>query len=514
MRPKTMMKSGLCLLLSALCGCSGITQPAGQEMLGQQQQKIQGLAEARSQTFSSVPLMQVEQGYFLGVQKRALTREESLPPIFDQKVVLANSQPMTLQNVAGRLSLLSGLPVRIADGLTKEAQVMPFHDGTLRRLLDSVATHYGVYWEHDDGNIRFYRVKAETFAINALSGKITIHDTITNESNAAKDSAGEGTSTGDTSGQTSQSTEVRDEMSVWEEVGQNIARIVTQNSSSEDRSTVNINRAAGTVTVISTPTVLSQVRQYVDSINAKLSRQVAIEVQIFNLETSKASDVGFSLDAVFTEMNNGFAASLLGAVPGTVPAGAGSVSAMILESTRDRSLAQWSGTNVLLQALRTYGDVSLVTTGSGITSNGQPLPIQNVNRRVYLERVSKTVTSDVGTSTELQAGTVTTGFSMMAIPQILDQGRVALQYSITLSSLDELREISSGTEAIQAPEVSTRSFMQRVQMKVGSTLVLAGFEQNRAQVGGGRGLTGAGRKGEEKHNMIIVAISVHDATGR
>lgn len=511
----TILKWGLCLMLLALCGCGGATQPAGKEILGQQQQKMQELKTQRDQTFASSPLMRVEQGYFFGIQKRELTREECLPPVFRQTVVLSNSQPMTLQDVSLHLTTMSGVPVRMAEGLASgEPCNLPFFDGPLKQLLDSVATRYGVYWEFRDGNIQFYRVKTQTFAINALSGKISIHDTITNESNAAKDSSGEGSSTGDTSVQTKQRTEIQDELSVWDEVGRNISLIIEKNSDPENASTVSVNRAAGTVTVTATPSVLERVKQYVEGLNAKLSRQVAIEVQIFNLETSKATDVGFSLDAVFTEMNNGFMGTILGAVPGTMPSGVGSVSAMILESTRDRSLAQWSGTNVLLQALRTYGDVSLVTTGSGITSNGQPLPIQNVNRRAYLERVSKTVTSDVGTSTELQSGTVTTGFSMMAIPQILDHGRVALQYSITLSSLDDLREIVSGSESIQAPEVSTRSFMQRVQMKVGSTLVLAGFEQNRAQVGGGRGLTGVMRNGEEKHNMIIVAISVHDATGR
>src|SRR5690606_20954939 len=107
--------------------------------------------------------------------------------------------------------------------------------------------------------------------------------------------------------------------------------------------------------------------------------------------------------------------------------------------------------------------------------------------------------SDVGTTVELTPGVVTTGFSMSVTPHILDNHRVALQYTVTLSNLDNLATIESGGSSIQTPEVSTRSFLQRVAMPVGSTLVLAGFEQTRNRDNKAVGLSGYSRQDEATH---------------
>lgn len=511
------IKAIVLLLIVALLASCTMIPTVGEDKVLEQGERMKDLQAQKAEAIKVEPLMKVDQGFYLGVQTRQIRDKEMLPSVFDRQVVLSNSQPVTLSDVASRLTSMIGTPIRIAEGLQTEPKPMPFFEGTVRQYLDMLGAQCKVYWEYDfaQREIALFRVKTEIYTVNALSGVITLHDTITNESNAASDSGGTaGVSAGDSSSATKQRMEIKNALSIWEEVEANVETIVERNSGGTDVTSVSVNQTAGTVVVNASPMVLEQVRQYIDSLNKKLSKQVAIDVQVFALEMAKTSSVGFNLDAVYRQLSNGFTATVSGQSALTAPTGSGSLSAMILDTGTGSNMDKWGGSQVLLEALETFGKTSLVTSGSGITSNGQPLPIQNVNRQAYLARVSTTVTSDVGTTTELEAGVVTTGFSMIAMPHILDGDRLALQYSISLSSLDSLEDISSGDETIQVPEVSTRSFMQRVNMKVGSTLVLAGFEQTVARVKGGRGLTGAGRNGGDDHNLIIVAITVHDATGR
>jgi MSHA biogenesis protein MshL len=133
-----------------------------------------------------------------------------------------------------------------------------------------------------------------------------------------------------------------------------------------------------------------------------------------------------------------------------------------------------------------------------------------VTEESYLAAVSTTNTTDVGTLQELTPGKVTTGFSMLAIPHIIDSSTVILQYSISLSSLDSIDDISSGDQRIQVPTVSTRSVLQRVRMPLGSTLVLAGYEEQADSYGEGVGLFGWSRRGGTDRELIVIAIEVND----
>jgi hypothetical protein len=73
--------------------------------------------------------------------------------------------------------------------------------------------------------------------------------------------------------------------------------------------------------------------------------------------------------------------------------------------------------------------------------------------------------------------------------------------------------VESGGSMIQTPEVSTRAFMQRVGMRLGQTLVLAGFEQERNENQKGRGLFGFMSKGSKERTAIVVVITVNDVSG-
>jgi type IVB pilus formation R64 PilN family outer membrane protein len=165
----------------------------------------------------------------------------------------------------------------------------------------------------------------------------------------------------------------------------------------------------------------------------------------------------------------------------------------------------------MISALATQGRVTELTSATVVTLNNQPVPV-NVGRRVsYLASSSTSLTANVGSTTSLTPGTVNTGFSMTLVPHIIDGKELLLQYSVDLSSLLRIKTISSGGNTIEAPDISTSSFLQRVRLASNETLVVAGFDQdNLSAVAEGVGhpentLMGT-RNGNTKRTMLVILI--------
>lgn len=101
---------------------------------------------------------------------------------------------------------------------------------------------------------------------------------------------------------------------------------------------------------------------------------------------------------------------------------------------------------------------------------------------------------------------------MNVLPHILDQQRLMLQYAGDISSLIRFTEVSDGDVTLRNPEVDTRSFLQRVMMNSGETLVVNGFEQFSMQ-GSTQGtgasrfmLLGGGAETKQLRRVIVVII--------
>src|SRR5204863_1303713 len=142
---------------------------------------------------------------------------------------------------------------------------------------------------------------------------------------------------------------------------------------------------------------------------------------------------------------------------------------------------KWAGSSMIINALSTQGKVRKETSASVATLNHQPVPVQVARQTAYLKSSQTTISANVGTTTSLSPGVVTSGFTMTVLPNVLDNGTVMLQFSTDISTLRQITTVSSGgsssSSQIQTPEIDTRNFLQRVAMKSGQTLVVSGFEQ-------------------------------------
>jgi type IVB pilus formation R64 PilN family outer membrane protein len=233
------------------------------------------------------------------------------------------------------------------------------------------------------------------------------------------------------------------------------------------------------VVVKTTPNRLSEVDDFMKKINETMLRQVFVEYKVYSVSISNSEQYGLNWDAIYSSIGENLSAGFSSGVTSTV--GAGNFAFNILER------GNWAGTSAFIEALKTQGNVSQVTSSSATTLNHQPVPIQVGRTQAYLKSSSTTII-DTQTTTTLEPGTISTGFSMNMVPNIMNAETLLLQFGIDISSLIGIESISSGDSTIQTPEIESRNFVQRVKLNSGDTLIVSGFEQSnlgskRSQVG-------------------------------
>ena len=458
--------------------------------------------------------------------RTSVSRCEDIP-VLNASVTL--KQKGTLSEIAASLSTIAPLSAQVSDtdaddpqptkqgssspdlpalddlGLPPLASMSGLIDvsytGSLRGLLDTISSLSGYGWDYDakTNRVTFSAMQVRTYTIMAAPGVITYDSQVSNKSkertsgsSISGSSINSTVSSGDTSSQTSQVHTSKIEMDIWKEIETAVKGLLSK------RGTVSINQAAGTVTVRDSYTRLRDVTAYIDSINARLSRQVAITVRVWALELTDASSAGLNLQALFENNDVSVVAGSLGDL--------GSASTAAVSVVKGK-LKGSSGT---IKALKEWGRATQLSSAGGLLMSNQPLPVQAIKRHAYLAGMTL-ATSEYNQTSEITPGEVTTGFAMTIIPHILPDRRVILQYTVTLSALDSMEEIDREQVYVQLPQVSTRSFAQRSKMKMGQTLVLAGFEQSTQNLGNSLGVLNTSRDADFSKTLLVVTIELESA---
>ncbi|KWB84576.1 PilN family type IVB pilus formation outer membrane protein [Burkholderia ubonensis] len=351
--------------------------------------------------------------------------------------------------------------------------------GTLRGLLDAACARFGVFWKYEQGTIRFFFTDTRTFQVNAIPGDSSLNASVVSgatsdgTSGGAQSGGAGGGGSGANSGSTgltannTANTAVNSQLSVFNGLQSAIQSMLSRYGSSVS------SPATGSISVTDTPDVLERVAAFMTQQNRSLSRQVLLNVTVLSVSLNAGDAYGIDWSLVYKTMSASFGISNpFTPVALTSPA---DLSATVLSPT-----SRFNGTKLLIRALSQQGTVRRKTSASVTTLNNQPVPVQVAKQTGYLASVSTTNTANVGSSTALTPGTVTTGFNMTLLPHVLDDGTVMLQFSTNISSLLQLKDVTSseakGATKIQTPDVDMRNFLQRVAMKSGETLVISGYE--------------------------------------
>lgn len=516
-------------MAAVLSGCANIEERQSFKDRDEVNQDVRDFASKQSDMINTDPLVEDIEGIYLGVGETVnIDKSHLLPDGVDQQITLYNASAMTLHAAAERIQSVTGIPVKVSGQPTNisgqgggmgggmggspdamlqqvlsagapapQGSVRLQHDGSLSALLNKLASRFDVFWEYTAGNIRFSTRKVEHYQLALLAGSINQTADISNSSGGGS-GVGEDQSFVEASG--GLGTSFTSTIEPWDSVEDLMDDLVGQNGS------YSINESTSSLIVSGAPSVHENVQSFINDYNDVLMRQVALNVSVFTLQLDDTTNVGFNLDGVLNSVGNDYGLGISGPELGS-SGDMGEFSATLFEDAD----SPYAGSELLVRALDKWGETSIVTSSSGVVLNGQPFPIQDVSRVTYLASTELDTSGEAGSSMSLTPGTVTTGFSMQVIPQILEDQEMLLQYAFTLSNLKQIVELSSGEQTIQGPEVDDRSFTQRSRMPLGSTLVIAGFQRDEDRASRTTGGTGWNRNASKGKTIVFVTITANEA---
>lgn len=368
------------------------------------------------------------------------------------------------------------------------------YKGTLEETLNNISNKTGVFWEYDENEkkVLFSEFITKTYLINTSSSKVDAKSVLTNSS---EDSASDGGG----STKTSQETEITAEYDVIEEMKETITEFLSSDGK------MNVNPAAGTITVKDKYFAIQNIDNAVKEMNKLFGQQVAISVKVYAITLNDGYDIGLNLQAVFDDGTSSFVGGgeAMSSALGNITAG------IIKSSEDDTNPNKLGGSSLSVQALKKLGNVSLVNQGSGITTHNQPFALQSTRTETYLKSISSS-TSEYGQDIMMEPGEVTEGFSMLFTPSIRGK-QVVLEYNLSLITLEGIENFTSNQNVIQLPKLSTKAFNQHAVMTMGETLVIGAFLSENITNSDSIGLFGFTKADSKQKTLIVITVDLDNA---
>ncbi len=508
---------GACLVAAGVSGCTTM-QRANVEVMTTKRTVAE--AQRRAEHESTPTVSSTSASWLLGGTVVVTT---PLSPILAQTIEYGSNKKVTLADVASYLTQNYGLPVDISDltgtnGLASQGSGLPVgpvplpraggglplppaglmsalsssstpslapmvlsYSGTISGLLDVVAEKEGVWWEFEDGRVRFYRTMTKTIYMPAISRHTKIASMIiANGGPSTGTSTGQitgGSSSGGSSGSTGSSTISSDyQVDIWKAI-QNTAKVVA-GGSGPGAALVVASASLGGVTVTGTPTQVHHVEEWARALSDNLSQMVKVTVRLYSVTLNNEDNYSWNPDIAFQKLGSIYGLSLTGP---TIPAVSGSVSPMAFGAKIVSGTNAFNNSTAVYKALSTLGKVSEVKAWSMLAMNGQVGNVQLANQVTYAAQSGATATANVGTTSTLTPGVVTTGLTGTIQPRIVN-GKITLAMDLTDSVLNGITTFSSGGATIQEPSISVSALPSSISLTPGTELLATGISERSGSV--------------------------------
>jgi type IVB pilus formation R64 PilN family outer membrane protein len=407
---------------------------------------------------------------------------------------------------------------------TSDKSINVSYSGPLSKFLDQVAAQLDVSWRYDGDSIYFYRYENKTFAIEALSSKTSLTD---NFSPSSSGSSGGGSSGGSSSGSSdvTQTNNLKSDMDTWKDIEAALKGIL-----GSDGSEVMV-PSDGTVVVTARPAKLDQIAKYLREENQRMTRQIAIDVVAYDVTTTNEDNYGLDLGTAFNYGHTPYL-SVSAVSPTSIinPSGATSIPGSFAVTLGGD---HWNGKSIAA-ALSTLGKTVEVTRAPIVTLNNKAASRKIATDQVYIASISSTASTTSGgggvaanPTVTITPGTVSSGVTLQILPRITTDDKILLQYSIIISSVITTNQTCSnptdpsdpsvGSNCIGTPQTSNKVFVQQALLQNGSTLVLAGFQDDKGNdqsqgTGSAYNWLMGGVDATNTHQQLVITMTPREIT--
>lgn len=387
---------------------------------------------------------------FLGQKVEYSIEQQKL---LSKHVKISSYEPATLSIILDAVAAQTGISYRINDkamGDTKVGEEDNAWDtphsvnfnGTFEEFMRYIASLYDVSPKLDGHNVLKINVY-ETYVV-----KLDFYGE-NNKSETTLDLSGnEATSNGGLTGKT----ETKFESSFWDDVEDMAKNYVTSGN-------YNLFKDTSILMVNSRPSEYEALSKALDKYKADNSRQFIVTYKIFTLDKSKVKQLqaglGFSFDDGTSSMK---------------------ITSSMLDSLTSGVSVGWKNSNVDinsgLDALYKLTGSRSLQSGSFITRNNMPVPLNMTRSKNYVSSRTRTVDDNGEENVDVETDTVVTGTSFIITPRILSDGRIEVVNGFTKRYLEGIEEYDD----VQLPSVSTTESFNSSIIMPGDLLMVAKYD--------------------------------------
>lgn len=458
-------------------------------------------------------------------------RHGNLPAIFAQHVVVQQTQPMGLIDLARRINEGVGIQVVLDHDLLQksapataatplapsttalpplppgvlpveapstlgalasadQAMVLPRinYRGTLKGLLNMATSSLGLSWRWTGRVVRVFRYETRTFTVDVInSGTVSSNASMEQTGGAA---GGGGMMGGTGGGYGGMAGGVGGGM-MGGAMGAggggggsmgNVSSTNKYNPWKDIEKAVNAivkptggsmvaAPSAGLLIVRAPPPVLRKAAEVIRRFNQLYTAQVLVNIQIYAIQDNREDNNGINWNVLWND------ASRYG-VAFTSPPSLATSGGLF---TFTQNSGHFQNSTGILNLLSSTNPTSLVLSKATLAMNGQTVPITTGNEVFYIassgaSALAGSIGSNIATTT-LSPGVINEGTSLSVTPRILPNGKVLLQFNMNISSIESIKTYSSGTAVIQLPNIATQSTLQEAAIPSGVSVGLADLAQ-------------------------------------
>jgi len=229
---------------------------------------------------------------------------------------------------------------------------------------------------------------------------------------------------------------------------------------------VTVDRAIGLITVTAPLRILKKVDAYLENFKKELYRQVAIEAKILEVVLDDVKNVGIDWSELVS--NKKVTVQLFEGTGVLYPTGMGRkmFSEFSVAPTFD----------LIVNALKTYGETKLLSNPKISVMNGQPAVIYVGDNVTYIDSVTSTVGDGGQVSTSLTTAQASSGLRLEVVPTIVNDQEIILSLIPTISGVKlPIQQAVFGSIQIGLPEVKERTMNSIVRVGNGEMLVVGGL---------------------------------------
>lgn len=348
------------------------------------------------------------------------------------------------------------------------------HKGTLEELVRAVSANFDLAWTFDGETLLFDRMETRSYELPLPASTGAVNTSLS------------GVNVAGNSVSTTRSLTI----DPWAEVTEALGAIV------EDPGKVTVSRNTGQVTLFAPPSQQREAARIIRTFDELYSHRIGLEIATFYMDVSKSSEldldlgVGVTNGNVTAELGQGIRSALEGGIG--VISGNNAYAAVNL-----RNIAGSAG----------VADYQMSNT---IAQNGVVAPVVLTNSRRYVSAITAG-TAETGPTVETD--NINSGISIYALPRLMRNGKIQLSVWVTQSELNRLDTFDTGSGFVQLPDADQRAVEYTLIMEPGETLIMGGYEQERALTSDEGGVGGLGalgltrtRDGETTRTRMILMV--------